>query len=213
MTGAGRHPRIGVDLDNTIVCYDALFHRLACERGVVPASLAATKLAVRGHLRATGREEIWTELQGEAYGPRMGEAVAFSKCLDVLQHCIAAGMDVVIVSHRTRTPHAGEQYDLHGAARAWLEDAGIVADRGPALRREDVYLETTRAAKCARVAALGCTHFIDDLPDVFAEATFPRDVVRVLFDPDGAHGGKHAEARVRSWVAVAALLAEVREAS
>jgi len=28
---------IGVDFDNTIVCYDALFHRVARERGLAPA--------------------------------------------------------------------------------------------------------------------------------------------------------------------------------
>ena len=30
---------LGVDFDNTIVAYDSLFHRVALERGLIPADL------------------------------------------------------------------------------------------------------------------------------------------------------------------------------
>src|SRR5262245_43078397 len=43
---------IGVDFDNTIVSYDALFHRIATERDLIPADLPVNKTAVRDHLRA-----------------------------------------------------------------------------------------------------------------------------------------------------------------
>ena len=49
---------VGVDFDNTIVAYDALFHRVASERGLIPATVAATKIAVRDALRASGQEAI-----------------------------------------------------------------------------------------------------------------------------------------------------------
>ena len=39
--------RIGLDFDNTIVTYDSLFHKVATEQGLVPASLPVSKLAVR----------------------------------------------------------------------------------------------------------------------------------------------------------------------
>ena len=32
--------RIGVDFDNTLVCYDGVFHRAALERGLIPSDLA-----------------------------------------------------------------------------------------------------------------------------------------------------------------------------
>ena len=53
--------RIGIDFDNTIVSYDALFHKVAREAGLVPESVAATKVAVRDYLREIGREDDWTK--------------------------------------------------------------------------------------------------------------------------------------------------------
>ena len=66
--------RIGIDFDNTIVCYDEIFHRLAVERGLIGPDAPRGKSMVRDALRRSGREAEWTRLQGEAYGPRIGEA-------------------------------------------------------------------------------------------------------------------------------------------
>lgn len=204
MTATNRSDRvrIGIDLDNTVVCYDRVFHRLAVQRGWIPVDTPATKLAVRAYLRDCGREEAWTELQGEAYGPGMESATAFADCIDLLQAWLAAGIDLVIVSHRTRVPHLGPPHDLHGAARRWLERSGLVANTGTAVRPGCVHLETTRAAKCDRIAELGCSHFIDDLPELFAERGFPRNTLGILFDPNSAHPQSMAALRARSWAEI-----------
>ena len=47
---------VGVDFDNTIVCYDGLFHKLALERGLIPEDFPASKGEVRDFLRNTDRE-------------------------------------------------------------------------------------------------------------------------------------------------------------
>ena len=73
--------RIGVDLDNTIICYDALFHALALERGwIAPARPArpVRKDAVRRAVRLLpDGDEKWQALQAEAYGPRLASAALF----------------------------------------------------------------------------------------------------------------------------------------
>jgi len=69
--------RVGVDLDNTIVCYDDVFHRVAVEWGLIPANVAVSKGAVRDYLRRQGREDTWIELQGYVYGNRFREAQPF----------------------------------------------------------------------------------------------------------------------------------------
>src|SRR5881392_3621645 len=68
---------VGLDFDNTIVCYDRLFHRLATERGLLPHGVAENKGAVRDYLRSIGREDDWTEMQGVGYGPRISDAEPF----------------------------------------------------------------------------------------------------------------------------------------
>ncbi len=72
---------VGVDFDNTIVCYDRLFHKAALEKGLIPPELPASKGQVRDYMRANGAEDAWTELQGYVYGPRMLDAAPFAGTL------------------------------------------------------------------------------------------------------------------------------------
>ena len=142
---------IGVDFDNTIACYDQVFPQAALDRGLVPAGVSHTKHTVREHLRAVGNEPAWTELQGAVYGPLMKDATPFPGVLAFFARCVKAGIPVAIVSHRTRTPFLGPQYDLHAAAKGWLAAVGFHGDTG--LSPERVFFET-RADRGARVYAL-----------------------------------------------------------
>src|SRR5882672_139284 len=119
---------IGVDFDNTIVSYDALFHKVGCERGWFGAEIPVNKSDVRNYLRRVGREDDWTEMQGYVYGARMAEAAMFPGVKEFLRACRVGGHAVSIISHKTRAPFRGEQYDLHRAAIAWLEQQGFFAE-------------------------------------------------------------------------------------
>ena len=190
---------IGVDFDNTIVCYDGLFHRLAVERGWIPENLPADKGSVRDYLRAHDREDDWTLLQGIAYGSRIDEAEAFPGVGDFFRRCLREGFPVCIVSHKTRTPYRGPEYDLHQAARGWLRVHGFFDPGSIGLPEDRVFLEETKQAKLARIAALGCTHFIDDLPEFLLEEAFPSGVQRMLFDPADRHPDSTDWLRFTSW--------------
>jgi hypothetical protein len=174
-------PIIGIDFDNTLVSYDALFHRVALEQRLIPADLPVNKTAVRDHLRREGREPAWTEMQGVVYGTRIVEAAPFPGALDFIRAGLARGWTVHIVSHKTRTPFLGEPVDLHAAARRWLEAVGLVGGSG-GLPAENVWLELTKQEKVQRIAKLGCHAFIDDLPEFLLDPAFPR-ITRLLFDP------------------------------
>jgi hypothetical protein len=172
---------IGVDFDNTIVCYDGLFHRLACEQGLITALVPARKEDVRDYLRARGKEDVWTELQGFVYGARMDEAIAFPGVLEFFAEARKRAIDVYVISHKTRYPYRGEQYDLHAAARCWLELNGFFDMCGIGLSPDRVFFEESRFAKVERIVQQRCTHFIDDMPELFQEASFPEKTKRVLF--------------------------------
>lgn len=191
---------IGVDLDNTLVCYDGLFHCLAHERQLIPPDLPATKLAVREHLRRVGAEPLWTELQGTAYGAQMSRALAFPAATAVLRAARASGIRVVVISHRTRQPYAGEAADLHDAARQWLRQSGFFDPSVVGLQEGDVFLEVTQEEKCRRIAALACDVFIDDLPEVLDHVAFPRQTRRILFDPRGEHSRHPQVEHTSSWL-------------
>src|SRR4051812_13496548 len=102
---------VGVDFDNTIVSYDALFHRICADRGHIPNTLPQNKSVVRDHMHAAGNEAAWTEIQGVVYGSRMLEAEAFPGAIDFFLGCRAKHVDVAIISHKTRFPYAGERVD------------------------------------------------------------------------------------------------------
>lgn len=193
--------RLGLDFDNTLVCYDWLFYTLAREEGLIEAEVTANKTAVRDRLRALDREPDWTRLQGLAYGPRILAAEPFAG----LQACLRAwqdqGWELMIVSHKTRRPYAGEPHDLHAAARAWI-DSHLHAQG--LLREAPAYFELTRQAKLARIASLGLDAYVDDLPDILIDigASVGR---RLLFDPHDQHPDHPAYERWLGWPALASL--------
>jgi hypothetical protein len=178
--------RLGIDFDNTIVSYDALFHKVAVEQGVVPSDLPPTKLAVRDHLRAADKEDVWTEMQGCVYGARMDEALAFPGALEFFAWARESGITLAIISHRTRHPFLGPRHDLHDAARRWVE-THLVRHDGPLLPPDAVFFELTREEKIKRIDEWRCDYFIDDLPEVLRAPSFPLRTVKLLFDPEGAH--------------------------
>jgi hypothetical protein len=175
--------RIGIDFDNTIACYDGVFHAAALERGLIPANLASDKNAVRDYLNRGGRADDFTALQGHVYGTRMDLASPYPGFGDFVATARKAGHDLTIVSHKTRHPILGPRHDLHEAARGFLTERGLVGAGRGQIDPANVSFELTKEAKIARIAALGCEAFIDDLPEIFASPDFPGSTRRILFDP------------------------------
>lgn len=200
-----RRLRIGIDLDNTLVSYEHLFLALAQEQGLVPPDVTLSRIQVRNRLRAENREDLWTELQGEAYGPRMKDAVPFDGAAEFLARCKDAGATVFIVSHRTRHPYRGGKHDLHEAAIQWLEARGFVGRNGSGLPHANVLFKRTPGDKLTAIRALDCNHFVDDLPELLGDDRFPTSTTPILFDPMGAWPTSRIT-RAVSWNEVAALI-------
>ena len=190
--------RIGIDFDNTVVSYDELFYRIALERSLVPPDIAPTKLNVREHLRRAGREDIWTEMQGYVYGARMQDAQVYPGVIAFLSGARAAGVSLAIVSHKTRQPFLGHPYDLHAAARGWVEEF-LMKNANPLIAADDVYFELTKDAKLARIDELRLDYFVDDLPEILLAEGFPDRTGRILFDPYSTHARNACLASFSDW--------------
>lgn len=191
---------IGIDFDNTIVCYDGVFDQAAREQDLIEGGPLRTKGQLRDELRSEGREEEWTALQGYVYGPGMSLARPFEGALEFVHDCVERGVAVSIVSHRTLRPYAGPPHDLHAAAREWLRAQRV------GLPPEAIHFEETREGKFERIESIRCATFIDDLPEFLTDPAFPAGVERVLFDPHGK-GSPVGVRRIASWREAAALLA------
>lgn len=175
---------LGLDFDNTLICYDTLFHRVALDQGLIPADLPAQKNCVRDYLRQQDQEDQWTHMQGEVYGARITEAESFPAVLPTLQGLAQTGLSMRLVSHKTRTPYQGPAYDLHQAARNWLTAQGFFSPAGLNWGADQVFFELTKQEKVKRIVDLGCSHYIDDLPEILE--MLPASVQPILFAPGGA---------------------------
>ncbi|GLH73170.1 hypothetical protein GETHLI_16720 [Geothrix limicola] len=179
-------PRLGIDFDNTIICYDAVFHRLAVEAGLLSPEAPPRQKAVRDAARRSPEGDVaWQRLQGQAYGPRIQEATPAPGILAFLSKARRAGFEVHIISHKTRFASIDPTgTDLQAAAAAWLARHGFFSEE-TGLDPSHFHCGVTRQEKVALIRNLGCTHFVDDLVETFREAAFPSTVQPILYAPGG----------------------------
>lgn len=174
--------RIGIDFDNTIICYDNVFCDLAKTWQLVDDNYQGTKRELRDHIRLLPEGDIiWQRMQGQTYGPLVCQAQMFEGFKEFVAACHAnPTIELFIVSHKTEFGHFDEsKTNLRDAARAWMRSQQLF-DK---IKEENVFFETTREEKIDRIKTLQCTHFIDDLVEVLEAPQFPRDIKRFLFQP------------------------------
>ena len=199
--------RIGLDFDNTIVSYDSLFHKIACDWGAIPKNIQVNKVAIRDYLRSVGLESVWTEMQGFAYGKCMDQAVAYAGVINFLGWARDKGHEVFVISHKTQFPFSGPQYDLRQAATDWI-DCHLVSEGKPLIHKANIFYENTKQEKLFRIALTNCNWFLDDLPEILSASGFSIKTRGVLFDPDKNHEVEVFTTflRVHSWHEFLAVL-------
>ena len=173
--------RLGLDFDNTLISYDQLFYRVALDKGLISPEVPKQKNAVRDFMRERGIEEEWTRMQGEVYGSRILEAAPYPDMLVTLHKLAKKHIPMCIVSHKTKVPYLGEPWDLHAAARGWLQKNSFHDANGLAWPQNQIFFELTKQEKIKRIIELGCTHYVDDLPEILD--MLPAHIEKILFAP------------------------------
>jgi len=200
--------RIGLDFDNTIVCYDNAIARWADELFHLPEEVPRTKLGQRDYLSSEGRESEWTAFQGELYGPGMGYAQPFEGAITTMQQLKADGHNLTIVSHRSRFPYAGRRYDLHQAAQEWIATRLEIEGISPT-NSNSVHFMESRQDKLAKIAETDCTVFLDDLPEVLEAPGFPSLTVGILFSPNNYCTQVDGQLTISNWKQLIIKVAEL----
>lgn len=187
---------LGLDFDNTLISYGELFKRVALEKGLIPSDISPEKNQIRDFLRLKEIECEWTKLQGEVYGSRILEAKPFPMVCKVLEFLSYREVGMSIVSHKTIKPYAGGDYDLRSAARSWLKKYGFYDLSQFAFRENQIFFEDSKQSKVEKIINLGCTHYVDDLPEILE--MLPSPIVKILFLPeDVEYAGKFQ--RLKKW--------------
>jgi hypothetical protein len=189
---------IGIDFDNTIVSYDALLYTIAIEQHLIDTPIHPGKKAIRDMIRLLPDGEIrWQQVQSLLYGPRIDGAVLITGVWTFIKQCRTLRWPVYIISHKGEYAHFGDpKPNLREAAMGWMEQERFFAEDGLGLSKAQVYFGSTRSEKIERIKELGCTHFIDDLEEIFLEPDFPKTVAKLLYAPQRDGRAPHDGLRV-----------------
>ena len=110
---------------------------------------------------------------------------------------------MVIVSHKTKTPFNGPPYDLRKAALDWLDKYGFFSQEVIGWNSNQVFFENTKSLKAERICSLGCTHYVDDLPEILS--ILPDTIARILYDPNRVHNVRQYKS-FSEWSSLSALI-------
>lgn len=192
---------IGMDLDNTLVSYDEVMHRVAIEEGLIPIGVSKNKKDIRNGIRRLPDGELqWQKLQAIVYGQKMDEAKLIDGVREFFDFCKRYQAKVYIVSHKTEFANADiVTTNLQAAAMGWMRRNKFFEPDGFGLSPGDVYFESTRRKKIKRIRRLECTHFIDDLEETFFDTSFPAGVEKILYAPHVRHSPLQGAKVVLAW--------------
>jgi len=172
--------KIGIDLDNTIICYDDVFAYVAAQEGYDCNSLK-TKKELKSWFHNNDMHDAFTEIQGLVYGKYINEAIFFDEVKVCFETWRADNHSLYIVSHKTKYPVIGEKVDLRKSATEYLYKNGILDLE--IVPTSNLFFEDTAASKVARISKLRLDLFIDDLPSILKDEAFPEMTRKILFDP------------------------------
>lgn len=173
--------RIGIDFDNTIVNYHNLFHEIALRERLIDSTVGKSKVEVRDHLNSLKKEDEFTALQGKIYGKYITSAKVFDGFSDFLDAHRAKNYELFIVSHKSQFPLLGEQYDLHAAAKNFLEKNKIIGQGK--IPTQNVYFLETLNLKIQTAIELNLDLFIDDLLEVVKNKRLTSNTNTIWFNP------------------------------
>lgn len=191
---------IGVDLDNTIIDFNALFFRFGIQKGYLEKHDLKDKKFIRDKIRhLTNGEKKWHDLQLRIYGKEIFKAKLYKGVKGFFRNCQLYKIPVFIISHKTELSNDPKnRIDLREKARQFLGKNKLFAKQN-SLTLSNIFFEDSRQRKIQRIAELGCTHFIDDLTETFMEPEFPKKVHKILFCPQKTEGNLLKVQTFTSW--------------
>ena len=174
--------RVGVDLDNTLICYDEPFLAYARKLQLIPDSWAGKKNEIRQYIMSqTDGEDHWQKLQGLVYSKGISEACLFPGVYRFLWRCNNREITVEVVSHKSEFGHFDKDgVSLRQVALEFLEKSAIFSGT-PDTMLNSVEFCSTQKEKITRISRNNYDWFIDDLSEVFEEPHFPVVTKKILY--------------------------------
>ena len=175
---------IGLDFDNTIANYDSVFREICFQYDLLEDGWQGTKKELKQVILSLPKgEETWMRIQGKVYGEFMHKAELMPGIANFLHHCKIKEIPICVISHKTEYGHFDDKkISLRNEAMKWMGEKNLFNKSYFSLTKDKVFFSSTRKEKVKKISTIGCSHFIDDLVEVFEEPHFPQDTKRILLD-------------------------------
>jgi len=171
---------IGIDFDNTIVCYESIFQDLAVKKKWIHSKRKLSKHEVKDKIYNLENGIIkWKTLQSIVYSDLISNAIPKQGVFEFIKKCNIYDINVYIVSHKTEyaeIPTSGNS--LRVMALEWLSNN--LEQHKVELPQDNVYFANTREEKIDVIKSLNCNYFVDDLVEVLSHSFFPHDTQKIL---------------------------------
>jgi hypothetical protein len=178
---------IGIDLDNTIINYEAAFLAASESLSLELPFTTRSKSDIRQFIRASpSGEKLWQQLQGLTYGKFLTtHAKIYPGFMRFVWRCKRLGHHVIIVSHKTENAHYDDtrKFPLREVASEFLLEQGFTTVEHPLVG--GVVFHETREAKVTFIKNMAFDWFIDDLSEVLDELIDQVSLNKILFT--GSH--------------------------
>lgn len=176
--------RIGIDFDNTIICYDHLFAEAAQNKNWnAPFHLGESKTLIKENLiKLDGNDFRWQELQAIVYGILIEKAQPFEGCTETLLFLKNSNIfELFVVSHKTLRSNYLKEISLVDKAIDWVQKKNLL----DFIPKENFFFLPTRDEKIKVINELKLDFFIDDLLEVLEDDKFPA-IKKIFFtaNPD-----------------------------
>lgn len=182
---------IALDLDNTIICYNGAFRAAAEILDCLPEG-PVHKGSIKSAAVNKGGNDLWTELQGIAYGAAISHATFFPGFQRFTEVADLTKNPLVVISHKTEFPAIGDRTSLRDAALTWLKANGFNSNI-------PVIFCDSREEKIEVLRSYRCRTMIDDLPEIYQSLRYPESTAFLLFDPFDHYPTWSESKRIKSW--------------
>lgn len=184
----GSRTTIGVDIDNTIIDYTGLFEKRVLERFQISFSEGITKNTIKSTVVGKFGELAWTQLQGIVYAEALSEQVFFPGAVTVIERWLALGIELRLLSHKTRFPLVGPKVDLRQATYRLLSDT---FRRSVDSKQLTIEFFETQSQKIEAINNYAPNLFIDDLVAVIDKVLPPIRAIHFKCDCNFLTTGTH----------------------
>ena len=172
--------KLGIDLDNTIICYDRLIYNIA-KKKFPKLNLKNEKISkkdIKNEIIKSYGNEQRTKLQGIIYGKKILNSNLFDGFYQTIEE-LKNDFELFIISHKTKYPALGEKVNLRDSAKRFLKKHKISFCKNELIKKKNIHFADTKNKKIDIISRNQIDIFIDDLDEILK--LLPKNVLKIHF--------------------------------